>query len=76
MTPEQAHAAAQSTIACWEMLTISSARKAQKGLMNVNPALKSMAEEENTFQQAVPMIFGKEYAKKAMDRVEAIRLSR
>ena len=57
--------AAQSSIACWEMLTISSVRKVQKGLMNVNPALKSMAEEEN----------GKEYAKKAMDRVEAIRLS-
>ena len=41
--------------------------------MNVNPALKSMADEEKTFQQAAPMLFGEEFAKKATDRVEAIK---
>ena len=41
--------------------------------MNVNPALKSMAEEENAFQQAAPMLFGEEFAKKATERVEAVK---
>ena len=41
--------------------------------MNVNPALKSMANEENAFQQAAPMLFGEEFTKKATDRVEAIK---
>ena len=41
--------------------------------MNVNPALKSMVEEENAFQQAVPMLFGEEFANKATDRVEAVK---
>ena len=41
--------------------------------MNVNPALKSMAEEENVFQQAAPMLFGEEFAKKATDRVEGVK---
>ena len=41
--------------------------------MNVNPALKSMANEENAFQQAAPMLLGEEFAKKATDRVEAIK---
>ena len=31
-----------------------------------------MAEEENAFQQATPMLFGEEFAKKATDRVEAV----
>ena len=42
-------------------------------LMNVNPALKSMAEEENAFQQTAPLLFGEEFAKKATDRVEAVK---
>ena len=41
--------------------------------MNVNPALKSMAEEENAFRQAAPILFGKEFAKKATVRVEAVK---
>ena len=38
--------------------------------MNVNPALKSIG---NAFQQAAPMLFGEEFAKKATDRVEAVK---
>ena len=42
-------------------------------LMNVNPALKSMADKENAFQQAAPILFGEDFAKKTTDRVEAIK---
>ena len=42
-------------------------------VMNVNPTLKSMAEEENAFQQAAPMLFSEEFAKKATDRVEIVK---
>ena len=49
------------------------ARKAQKGLNECQPRLEIyMAEEENAFQQATPMLFGEEFAKKATDRVEAV----
>ena len=41
--------------------------------MNVNPALKSMANEENAFQQAALMLFEKEFTKKATDRVKAVK---
>ena len=40
--------------------------------MNVNPALKSMA-NENAFQQAAPMLLGEEFTKKSTDRVEAVK---
>ena len=74
LTPEQAYAAAQSALCLLGNANNHMAQERHKRvLMNVNPALKSMAEEENAFQQAAPMLFGKEFAKKAMDRVEAVK---
>ena len=55
---------------CWGMQTIIWSKTV---LMNVNPPLKSMAKEENAFQQAAPMLFGEEFAKKATVRVEAVK---
>ena len=45
----------------------------KKVLMQLNPALKSLAEEENAFNKAAPMLFGDEFAKRATDRVEAVK---
>ena len=74
LTPEQAYAAAQSALCLLGNANNYMAQERRKRvLMNVNPALKSMAEEENTFQQAGPMLFGEEFAKKATDRVEAVK---
>ena len=42
-------------------------------LLQLNPALKSLAEEESTFHKAAPMLFGDEFAKRATDRVEAVK---
>ena len=55
---------------CWGMQTIIWSKTV---LMNVNPPLKSMAKEENVFQQVAPMLFGEEFAKKATVRVEAVK---
>ena len=45
----------------------------KKVLLQLNPALKSLAEEEKAFQNAAPMLFGEEFAKRATDRVEAVK---
>ena len=45
----------------------------KKVLMNLNPALKSMANDEKTFKAAAPMLFGNEFAAKATDRVEQLK---
>ena len=74
LTPEQAYAAAQSALCLLGNANNHMTQERRKRvLMNVNPALKSMAEEENAFQQAEPMLFGEEFAKKATDRVEAVK---
>ena len=44
----------------------------KKVLMNLNPALKSMANDE-IFKAAAPMLFGDEFAAKATDRVEQLK---
>ena len=41
--------------------------------MNLNPALKSMANDEKIFKAAAPMLFGDEFAAKATDRVEQLK---
>ena len=41
--------------------------------MQLNPALKSLAEEEKTFQTAAPMLFGEEFAKRATNKVEVVK---
>ena len=45
----------------------------KKVLMNLNPALKSMANDEKIFKAAAPMLFGDEFAAKATDRVEQLK---
>ena len=45
----------------------------KKVLMNLNSALKSMANDEKIFKAAAPMLFGNEFAAKATDRVEQLK---
>ena len=45
----------------------------KKMLLQLNPALKSLAEEESAFHKAPPMLFGKEFAKHATNWVEAVK---
>ena len=45
----------------------------KKILLQLNPALKSLAEEQHAFSKAAPMLFGEEFAKRATDRVEAVK---
>ena len=42
-------------------------------LLQLNPVLKSLAEEEIVFKTVAPMLFGEELAKRATDRVEAVK---
>ena len=72
--PEQAYSAAQAALYLMGNANNHMAQERRKRiLLNVNPTLKSMAEEVNTFQKAAPMLFGEEFAKKATDRVEAVK---
>ena len=74
LTPEYAYSAAQAALVLMGNANNHMVQERRKRiLMNVNPALKSMANKENAFQQADPMLFGEEFAKKATDRVEAIK---
>ena len=41
--------------------------------MNLNPALKSMANDEKSFKNAAPMLFGDEFAKLATERVDQLK---
>ena len=47
--------------------------RCKKVLINLNPALKSMANYEKIFKAAAPMLFGDEFAAKATDRVEQLK---
>ena len=69
---EQAYAAAQSALCLLGNASNHMAQERRKRILN--PTLKSMVEEENAFQQAAPMLFGEEFAKKATDRVEAVKI--
>ena len=74
LTPEHAYSATQAALVLMGSANNHMAQERRKRiLMNVNPALKYMAHEENAFQQAAPMLFGKEFAKKATNRVETIK---
>jgi len=44
----------------------------KKMLMNLNPALKLMANDEKVFKSAASMLFGDEFVTKAIDRVEQL----
>ena len=59
LTPKQMYASAQALFCLMGNANNHIAQeRCKRILMNVNPALKSMAEEENTFQQAALMLFG------------------
>ena len=62
---EKAYAAAQSALCLLGNPNNHMAQERRKRiLMNVNPALKSMVEEKNAFQEEAPILFGEEFAKK------------
>ena len=42
-------------------------------LMNLNPALKSMANDEKSFKNAAPILFGDEFVKLATERVDQLK---
>ena len=70
---EQAYSPAQAALYLMGNANNHMAQERRKRiLLNVNPTLKSMM-EENAFQKAAPMLFGEEFAKKATDRVEALK---
>ena len=74
MTPEGIVQAAQTAIVLMGNAHQHMAQERRKKiLMNVNSALKTMAEEEKGFQKAAPMLFGDEFAKLATERVEAVK---
>ena len=74
LTPEHAYLVAQAALVLMGSANNHMMQeRCKRILMNVNPALKSMANQETAFQQAAPMLFGEEFAKKATDRVEAIK---
>ena len=74
LTPQDTYSAAQVALVLMGNANNHMAQERRKRiLINVSPALKSMADEENPLQQAVLMLFGEEFAKKATDRVEAIK---
>ena len=45
----------------------------KKMFLQLNPALKSLAEEESAFHKAPPMLFGEGFAKHSINRVEAVK---
>ena len=74
LTTESATAAVQSALVLMGNANQHMAQERRKRvLMNVNPALKTMAEEEKGFQNAAPMLFGEAFAKQATERVEAVK---
>ena len=49
-------------------------QRRKKVLLQLNPALSSLADEDKGFQKAAPMLFGEEFARRATDRVEAVKV--
>lgn len=45
----------------------------KKVLLQLHPMLKSFAQKERAFQNAAPMLFGKEFAMCAIDKVEVAK---
>ena len=74
LTPELAVSAAQTALVLMENAHQHMAQERRKRLlMNLNPALKSMANDEKSFKNAAPMLFGDEFAKLATERVDQLK---
>lgn len=66
--------AAQTTLVLMGNAHQHMAQERRKHLfMNLNPALKSMANDEKSFKKAAPMLFGDEFAKLATERVDQLK---
>ena len=73
LTPELAVSAAQMALVLIGNAHQHMAQERHKRLlMNLNPALKSMANDEKSFKNA-PMLFGDEFAKLATERVDQLK---
>ena len=74
LTPELAVSAAQTALVLMGNAHQHMAQERRKRLlMNLNPALKSMANDEKSFKNAAPMLFGDEFAKLATERVDQLK---
>ena len=74
LTPELAMLAAQTALVLMGNAHQYMAQERRKQLlMNLNPALKSMANDEKSFKNAAPMLFGDEFAKLATERVDQLK---
>ena len=73
LTPELAVSAAQTALVLMGNAHQHMAQeRCKRLLMNLNPALKSMANDEESFKNAAPMLFGDEFAKLATERVDQL----
>ena len=74
LTPDVAVSAVQTALF---LMGNAHQHMAQEGhkriLMNLNPAIKSMASDEKVFRKAAPMLFGDEFAKLAAERVDQLK---
>ena len=74
LTPELAVSAAQTALVLMGNTHQHMAQKRRKRLlMNLNPALKSMANDKKSFKNAAPMLFGDEFVKLATERVDQLK---
>ena len=74
LTPELAVSAAQTALVLMGNAHQHMAQERRKRLlMNLNPALKSMANDKKSFKNAAPMLFGDEFAKLATERVDQLK---
>ena len=74
LTPELVVSAAQTALVLMGDAHQHMAQERRKQLlMNLNPALKSMANDEKSFKNAAPMLFGNEFAKLATERVDQLK---
>ena len=73
LTVAEAVTAVQSALVLMGNAHQKMAQERRKVLLQLNPALKSFTEEQKAFQNAAPMLFGEEFAKRATDRVEAVK---
>ena len=74
LTPELAVSATQMAFVLMGNIHQHMAQERRKCLlMNLNPALKSMANDKKSFKNAAPMLFGDEFVKLATERVDQLK---
>ena len=74
LTPDMAVSATQMALFLMGTAHQHMAQERRKRiLMNLNPAIKSMASDEKVFRKAAPMLFGDKFAKLATERVDQLK---